>query len=149
MIIPEGLFGLPLLKDIKTQQIELVLRRLTLDNFPGSEPNQKVFTVPSDRVGVCFAWQARIEPGAAAQVLYAYLATSFDVVTDVLSSATPIPSSFGPSPLRQSASGGGQFWLPPGADVRVGMELAAGNIGHVYFFTAGILTFPRGNVSLG
>lgn len=148
MIIPESLYGLPLLKDIRTQQIELVHRSAQADNIPGADLFMPLYQVPADRLAIVFSWYVDVEPGAPASLLAGKLIAQMNGIPFVLNACESLRSSLGPNPSFQTSGNSGQFWAAPSSFLGVSFLMQTGNVAHVYHSTLSAITIPRGNVAL-
>jgi len=149
MHIPEQLFSLPLLKDLRTQQLELIVRRGATTVLAASSFLELLFTVPGDRIfcvtsfaaavltdplgGVCVAVGLQLDIGATSSMVCAAPGTGF-----VAAAGQPI-HAFGT---------GCSIWCPPSSRVSVYVSL---NTTATHSVTPSLtgLSFPRGSVAIG
>lgn len=146
MRIPEQLFSLPLLKDLRTQQIELVTRSVQVTGVAGVIAAAEMYSIPSDRVGIVSTYGCVLNPVVIELMNLVMLTYQRDSTTFRPHSIHRNP--FGPSTQLQALHADPEIWLPPGSTVNVVAQLVAGDIGNLFTFELTLLTLPRGNVSL-
>lgn len=149
MHIPEQLFSLPLLKDLRTQQIELIVRRGATTVAASNLFTAALYTVPKDRVFCVssFACQALPDAIGGTPVTLA-LTLDVDGVNTNYVCATPTTGfSLAAGQPIQALGMACSIWCPPGSIV--GLALAF-NTSATHSWTPGLtgLSFPRGAVAV-
>jgi len=152
MHIPEQLFALPLLKDVKTQPIEYVFRR-----GPNTVAALSIFfsgvmyTVPQDRFFCLTSYAAAMTPDAIGGT-----PTSLSVygVIDTFVGAQPIAgmlvlgATLAAGQPTQTFGQATSIWLPPGTQISMQGTFNT-TATHGFLPTLSGITFPRGSVSIG
>lgn len=151
MHIPEQLFSLPLLKDFRTQQLELVFRYNSA-TVVGSAfiQSPSLFIVPTDRVFCVTSWCANITPDTSGGfVTSAALYATVPGLNNygVLGVNGPGVNT-GTNQLVQSYGSACSVWLPPGTIISVAATLNVAAT-HTGTFTLTGISFPRGSVAVG
>lgn len=146
MRIPEQLFSLPLLKDLRTQQIELVNRSVSVTGVAALVAGADMYTVPADRIALISTYGCVLSPVLNQLLNLVMLSYKRDGVTFRPHSISREP--FGPSTFLQALHADPELWIPPGSVVSILSQTAASDVGNVFSFEVTLLTFPRGNVSL-
>lgn len=150
MHIPEQLFSLPLLKDVRTQPIELIIRRTGPQVSAANLFTLLMYQVPKDRVFCVSSFAAAClpDPVGGTPVSVA-LTVDYDGLASTYVCAAP-PSGFSLA-AGQPIHGFGapcSIWVPPGANV--GLAVAF-NTAATHSVTGGLsgICFPRGSVAVG
>lgn len=149
MHVPEQLFSLPLLKDVKTQPLELVFRRVE-SLAGGLLTSQVLYTVPSDRVFCLTSWGVTYaNDGLGGGMVAAWLAATINVSSiHYLDGKILGYNPTGAIVAVHSLGSTGSIWIPPGAEVALASSNNCVGNPNVFYAIAG-LTFPRGAVSIG
>jgi len=151
MHIPEQLFSLPLLKDVKTQPIELVFRTSGIVASGGAATfASALYTVPNDRVFCCTGWGVFCDPNAVGGYMQtAGMAYQLPNGTTVYLQSRSIGFILAGAPCPQHLLGDAcDIWLPPGGIASVLCTFSGGGVTHNVTFSLTGVTFPRGSVAL-
>lgn len=148
--VPDILYSLPLLKDLQTQPVDLVIRfGSTIAAGWDSFTTPELYTVPKDRVGIIQAWGARCFPdpvgGTCTDVsLLVRPFTGGTLVFDADHSgfAWPVGKTAG------TFGGSVNIWIPPGSVLLIGAEWNVAANHRLDGFVS-LITIPRGSVSVG
>jgi len=150
MHIPEQLFSLPLLKDVRTQPLELIVRRGTTDVAAAQLFTQALYTVPKDRVFcvTSFACQALPDPLGGTPTDLALTVNVDGVNTNYVCATPTLGFALAAGQPIHALGMACSIWLPPGA--LVGVALAFNALA-THSWTPGLtgLCFPRGAISIG
>jgi hypothetical protein len=150
MHVPEQLFSLPLLKDVKTQPLEIVFRSVTVDTIAFAIAEADVFIVPNDRVFCLSAWGVKVtvDPLGGTLIGVTPVITFGNIQYWIggMGGTLGVTQAAGGPP--QTGGGAGSIWCPPGSTVQMrgNMNVAAN---HRFEMSIAGLTFPRGSVSTG
>jgi len=149
MLVPEQLFSSPLIKDLKTQRLEIVNRQAIVTGIALADSSiATLYTVPEDRVGVVTGYGLHYEHGGSTvrirgMVMYlvrdnsAFVVHGFQTGNDTPSTVVHYGTTC-------------QTWVPPGFTIQLSTGLLiAGDPAMTLTYGINLLTFPRGNVSLG
>lgn len=154
MHIPEQLFSSPLLKDLATQRCEIVLRNVQRTGNLDVDLSIDLYQVPQDRVAVVTGWGTTLTPNGSGAVilstgLYAIPRDEPNTTRYYLDSGQARGNTLGT--FHISGNGAAGIWCPPGSMIGVAQTIqpAAANIANAFAFYISLLTFPRGNVTVG
>lgn len=150
MHIPEQLFSLPLLKDVRTQPIELIIRRGPTNVAVANLFTAALFTVPKDRVFCCTSFAAQALPDAVGGTpVSCALTLDIDGLNNTYIAASP-PHGFALAAGQpiQAMGTACSIWCPPGSIVGVAVAF---NTSAGHSVTPGLtgLCFPRGSIAIG
>lgn len=150
MHAPEQLFALPLLKDVRTQPLEIVFRSVTVDTGGFSIAEADVYQVPQDRVFCLAAWGVKFTPDGLGGTLIGCspVVTFGNIQYWIGGMGGTIGFTLAAGTGPQTGGGSGSVWCPPGSTVQ--MRSNANNaLNHRFEMSVAGLTFPRGSVSVG
>jgi hypothetical protein len=149
MHIPEQLFASPFLKDIRTQQIELVTRRAALALIATNTGNTSIYQVSRDRIfiltGLACSFAA---DGAGGTMTSCFAFITFEGGAQTFLAATNnsgVTLAAGQPAIAYAWSG--SIWIPPAALVSVGVTVNV-SAGHSADIWISGITIPRGNVAV-
>lgn len=149
MHIPEQLYSLPLLKDVKTQQIELVTRWRGPDATGGSPTySQPLYQIPKDRVAIVTAWGLFVDPNAGGG--YCTAAGPYWLSPAGQTAYLGIQmGGFAVAGTTLHMIGGScSIWLPPGGEVGIISTYNPTALSHNVSASISLLTIPRGAIAL-
>lgn len=148
--VPEILYSLPLLKDIRTQPIDLVFRR-RLENTGGNSSIQitNLYRVPNDRIAILQSWGGQIFPDPAGGSpndvgLFLRQAQGGDIFLD---SSQP-GFAWGIGKTWGALGGSVNIWAPPGSEIGIFATFSVPGT-HQVEGSISLISIPRGSVSLG
>lgn len=151
MHIPEQLFSLPMLKDVRTQSIELIVRRaFSASGGLAGWLSPILFTVPKDRIWICTSFSVEFSAdaagGTAAGVgLFLQQAGGANQSVCAATGGGYVLSAGQPA---QDYGNSCSIWFPPGSECTIRMTSnGAGN--HSAFFNVSGLSIPRGSIAVG
>jgi len=149
MHVPEQLFSLPLLKDVRTQPLEIIQRTVTVTSA-GLLNSSLLYTVPKDRIFCLSGWGVGYAVvGGGGGMVSAWVALGIQgTVTHYLQGQSLGYNPTGALASFQHLGASASIWVPPGSEVYLAQSnnsIDAPNI----FYTLNGLTFPRGSVSIG
>lgn len=149
MHFPEQLFSLPLLKDVRTQPIELVHRQTSVSVVAGnSMVTTGLYTVPRDRilcltnVGVLFSADA-IGGSFTGGGVFALIGGQNHYLLATGNSGVTLAA--GQPGIMYGATG--SIWVPPGTGIEIYCSVNT-NANHNALVSFAGITFPRGSVSI-
>lgn len=154
MHVPEQLFSLPLLKDVKTQPLELVYRRALGTSLGGQiiQTPTPIYQVPGDRILVITSFAVEVTPdlnGGWVFSVCALIGPDGGTQYAAFPSAGPgANSGTNPNGVAQTYGATGSVWVPPTATVSGYCVLNVPGA-HVGYFSMVGITIPRGSVSIG
>jgi len=154
MHVPEQLFSLPLLKDVRTQPLEIVYRTVTGGIVGGqfvTTGATPLYIVPSDRILVISSFAVECTPdlggGWPICVGLVVALTGESGRTVMAAAGAGANTGTNPNGVSQTYGATGSVWVPPNATLSASALFnVAGS--HVCNFTFAGLTIPRGSVSI-
>lgn len=150
MKVPEQLFASPLLKDLRTQRLEVIWRKTIITaNNSTNVSSGTLYRTAEDRVGCVQSFGVNIiGNGAATQPLSLGLICNINGLV-MLAATTSYQQFVITAANNYVGTENAETWLPPGTDISLQLTLSPGSLLPAFEFTLGLLTFPRGNVSVG
>jgi hypothetical protein len=149
MHIPEQLFASPFLKDIRTQQIELVFRRAAVQLAAANTGNTAIYQVQRDRIFILTGLATSFAADAVGGTMTSCFAfITFEGGAQTFIAATNnsgVTLAAGQPAIAYAWSG--SVWVPPGATMSVGVTANTVATHSADIWVSGI-TIPRGNVAI-